>query len=74
MTHYDLIKYFGSGSVAAERLGVCRSYVSRWRHERIPSLYQASASSFSKGVLKPDAEAKAWIKKHFPNGVKQVET
>lgn len=70
MTHDDLIQHFGNGSSAAKALGVGRSYVSRWQHGRIPSLYQAAAFSFSKGALKPDEEAKAWIKKHFPNGIR----
>lgn len=71
MTHSDLIDFFGSGVDAAKALGVDRSYVSRWRYERIPSLYQSAAMSMSRGRLTPDEEAKDWMRQYFPNGIQK---
>lgn len=71
MTHSELIDFFGSGVAAAEALGVGRSYVSRWQLGRIPDLYQAAAHSMSNGKLTPDDEARAWMRKHFPHGIKK---
>jgi hypothetical protein len=71
MTHSELIEYFGSGAKAATALGVGRAYVCRWKDSRIPDLYQAAAHSMSNGKLMPDQKAIAWVRQHFPNGIKK---
>jgi len=74
MKHKDIVDHFGSAQAACSALGVSKSFVSRWRNQRIPDLHQASLSSITEGKLQPDDEAKEWIKRRFPAGIKSADS
>ena len=60
MTPKQVVKYYGSQSEAARRLGVSRQVISNWvRRKRVPLDWQIAITDLSMGRLQLDRNRKA---------------